>query len=155
MDLQPNSLPHQPNTDEGRARYQAQVEEWHRKHGAYPQTRPDEYKPYPLTPGTQPVSSGACFNCGGKHGERKHFQRDCPVKDQPGSLPMPERAFRAIAAICHGLIQGPQPPPAQTTATVCFIDVTNKDDTYIQSLIDGGAFISEVAEEGKADGSSN
>ena len=153
IDLQRNSLQHHPDTEEGRARYQTQVEEWHRRHGAYPQTKPDEYKPYPLTPGTQPVSSDACFNCGGKHGDRKHFQRDCPVKDQPGSVPMPEHAFRAIAAICHGLIQGPQQPAPP--AAVRFVDVTDEDDTYIQNLIDGGAFVSEVAEEGKGGGLSN
>jgi hypothetical protein len=65
---------------------------------------------------------------------------------------MPECAFRAIAAICHGLIQGPQQP---APAAIRFVDVTHEDDTYIQNLIDGGAFVSEVAEEEKGDGLSN
>src|SRR5882762_5626571 len=68
MHLQCTSLPHQPDIDEGRARYQAQVEDWHQKHGTYPQAKPNEYRPHPLTPGTQPISLGACFNCGGKRG---------------------------------------------------------------------------------------
>ena len=35
------------------------------------------------------------------------------------------------------------------------IDVTNADEAYIKSLIDGGAFITEVNEEEKGHGLSN
>jgi len=157
VDLQRHSLPHEPDTVDGRARYVEQIRIWHEKHGPYPQAKPDEYRPYPLTLGTQSVNTGACFNCGGKHGDKKHYQRDCPVKDQPGSVPMAERAFRAIAAICYGLIAGPQPLPTPVNfvdARSQFVDVTHEDDSYIQALINSGAFISEVSEEEKASGSS-
>jgi hypothetical protein len=33
-----------------------------------------------------------------------------------------------------------------------FIDVMHEDNAYIQALIDGGAFVSEVSEEGKRGG---
>jgi hypothetical protein len=90
VDLQHHSLPHEPDTPDGRARYEEQVQVWHQKHGPYPQAKPDKYRPYPLMPGMQHVSTGACFNCGGKHGDKRHFQCNCPVKDLPGSLPTPE-----------------------------------------------------------------
>lgn len=113
VDLQRHSLPHEPDTPDGQARYTEQVRVWHQKHGPYPLVKPDEQRPYPLTPGTLPVSSGACFNCGGKHGDKKHYQRDCPVRDQEGSLPLPERAFRAVGTTAMGSYPAHNPQPAR------------------------------------------
>ena len=158
LDLQRNLLTHHPDSETGWVAYRAQVDAWHRKHGQYPQASPDEFKPYPLTPGTQPISSGACFNCGGKHGVAKHMQFDCPVKRLPGSVPAPERAFRSVAAVCYGLIRGPPAPattPVRTVGIANAIDVTDADETYVKSLIDGGAFITEFNEEEKEHGLSN
>jgi len=90
LDLLRNLLPQHPDTETGWTAYRAQVDEWHHKHGHYPHASPDELKPYPLTPGTQHVNTGACFNCGGKQGDTKHMQFDCPVKRQAGSVPAPE-----------------------------------------------------------------
>ena len=160
LDLLRNLLPHHSDTETGHTAYRAQIDEWHRKNGHYPHASPDKFKPYPLMPGTQPASSGACFNCGGRHGDSKHMQFDCPVKKLPGSVPAPERAFRSIAAVCYGLIRGPPAPapapaPVRMINTANAIDVTNADEAYIKSLIDGGAFITEVNEEEKGHGLSN
>jgi hypothetical protein len=156
LDLLRNLLTHHPDTETGHTAYRTQVEAWHRKNGQYPHVTPDEYKPYPLTPGTQPVSSGACFNCGGRHGDVKHMAFECPVKKLPGSVPAAERAFRSIAAVCYGLIRGPTAPTAVRTLDVAeAIDVTNANEDYVRSLIDGGAYITEINEEGKEYGLSN
>jgi hypothetical protein len=153
LDLLRNLLPQHPDTETGWTAYRVQVDEWHRKHGHYPHVSPDEFKPYPLTPGTQPANTGACFNCGGKHGDAKHMQFDCPVKRLPGSVPAPERAFRSVAAVCYGIIRGPPAPtPVSNISVAEAIDVTNADEAYVKSLIDGGAFITEVNEEGKEHG---
>ncbi|KAI8974505.1 hypothetical protein BD414DRAFT_509941, partial [Trametes punicea] len=56
-----NALPPPPLTDEGRAKYTAQVEDWHRANTGL---EPDEERPYPLTPGTLPVAHGECYTCG-------------------------------------------------------------------------------------------
>jgi hypothetical protein len=158
LDLQRNLLTHHPDSETGWAAYRAQVVAWHHKYGQYPQASPNEFKPYPLTPGTQPISSGACFNCGGKHGAAKHMQFDCPVKRLPGSVPAAKRAFRSVAAVCYGLIRGPQAPTAAPVRNISIanaIDITDADETYVKSLIDGGAFITEVNEEEKEQGLSN
>ena len=155
LDLLRNLLPQHPDTETGWTAYRAQIDTWHHKHGHYPQVSPDELKLYPLTPGTQPVSTGACFNCGGKHGEAKHMQFECPVKRLPGSVPAPERAFRSVAAVCYGIIRGPPAPtPVRTINIADAINVTNADEAYIKSLIDDGAYITEVT-EGKEHGLSN
>lgn len=81
----------------------------------------------------------------------------------PGSIPAPERTFRAIAAVCYGLIRGPAAPtlpPVPATpvhmvdASTSGFDVTNADEAFIQSLIDAGATITEIDEQGKEVGSS-
>ena len=78
------------------------------------------------------------------------MQFDCPVKRLLSSVPAPERAFISVATICYGLICR---PPAPATTPVCTvgianaIDVTNADEIYVKSLIDGGAFITEFNEE--------
>ena len=81
---------------------------------------------------------------------------ECPVKKLPGSVPAAERAFRSIAAVCYGLIRGPVAPTAVCTLDVAeVIDVTNANEDYVRSLIDGGAYITEINEEGKEYGFSN
>jgi len=84
------------------------------------------------------------------------MQFDCPVKRLPGSVPAPERAFRSVAAVCYGIIRGPPAPtPVRTINVADGIDVTNADEAYVKSLIDGGAYITEVNEEAKEHGLSN
>jgi hypothetical protein len=153
LDLLCNLLPQHPDTETGCTAYCTQVDEWHHKHGFYLQASPDEFKPYPLTPGTQPLSTGACFNCGGRYGDAKHMQFDCPVKRLPGSVPAPKRAFHSVAAVCYGLIRGPPAPaPVRTINIANAIDITNANETYMRSLINAGAFITKASEEGKGHG---
>ena len=85
------------------------------------------------------------------------MQFDCPVKRLPGSVPVAERAFRSIAAVCYGLIRGPAPPAAavRTISVAGGIDVTDADEAYVKSLIDGGAYITEIDTAGKEYGLSN
>jgi len=130
--------------------YRAQVKGWHHKHGTYPAVSPDEIKPYLLIPETQLASSGACFNCGGKHRDTKDMQFDCPVKRLLGSVPTAERAFRSVAAICYGLIHAPTTPvPVRNISVAGAINVTNADETYVKSLIDRGVYITKVEQQGK------
>ncbi|KAI8968093.1 hypothetical protein BD414DRAFT_541482 [Trametes punicea] len=81
-----NALPPPPLTDEGRAKYTAQVEDWHRANTGL---EPDEERPYPLTPGTLPVARGECYTCG----MPRHIGSACT------SPPVPklESRWRAIA----------------------------------------------------------
>ncbi|THH04853.1 hypothetical protein EW146_g10062, partial [Bondarzewia mesenterica] len=63
-----NQIPHHPNTTEGIALYEHQITTWH---AANPNGRLDEHWPYPLTPGTAPLTMGECWKCGttGHHGD--------------------------------------------------------------------------------------
>ena len=87
-DLQRFALPHNPDTEAGRAAYQAQVADWHRTN---PNGRPDEQRPYPLTPGTAVVGSRECWDCG-------HVGHMQGPACQGGGLPEPEREWRRIAS---------------------------------------------------------
>ncbi|KAJ7619673.1 hypothetical protein FB45DRAFT_840119, partial [Roridomyces roridus] len=57
---------HHANTATGNAAYQLQVQAWVAANPAKYQGG-DEYAPYPLTPGTEAVGSGECFDCGTRH----------------------------------------------------------------------------------------
>jgi hypothetical protein len=54
--------PHHPDTEAGRQAHQAQQTDWVKTHGVAAVVT--EATPYPLRPGTCPVSSGECFTCG-------------------------------------------------------------------------------------------
>ncbi|TFK21578.1 hypothetical protein FA15DRAFT_562588, partial [Coprinopsis marcescibilis] len=51
-----------PDTAAGKGQYAAQIDAWSTEHG--PTRKPNEHRPYPLTPGTSPVASGECWTCG-------------------------------------------------------------------------------------------
>jgi hypothetical protein len=61
QDLIQFALPHHPNTPAGLIAYRAQIAVWHT---ANPNRKPDEQHPYPLMPGTPPVGSRECWDCG-------------------------------------------------------------------------------------------
>ncbi|KAG1818249.1 hypothetical protein EV424DRAFT_1540191 [Suillus variegatus] len=57
-----SATPQRANTEAGRRQYEADVELWHRTHGA--EGFQTLEKPYPLRPGTAVLGSGECYNCG-------------------------------------------------------------------------------------------
>ncbi|KAG2144245.1 hypothetical protein DEU56DRAFT_754307 [Suillus clintonianus] len=56
------TLPQHPDSETGRQAYTQQVQEWHSQHGQ--EATPSTARPYPLKPGTSPLGSRECFNCG-------------------------------------------------------------------------------------------
>ncbi|KAJ3817152.1 hypothetical protein F5880DRAFT_1631820 [Lentinula raphanica] len=64
-------LPHQPDTAEGHRAHREQLAAWARQWGK--EAVIDFQKPVPLTPGTAPICSGECYNCG----MRGHQGRSC------------------------------------------------------------------------------
>ncbi|KAG2034213.1 hypothetical protein BDR03DRAFT_984557 [Suillus americanus] len=56
------AMPQRVNTEAGIRQYEADVELWHRMHGA--EGFPTLEKPYPLRPGTAILGSGECYSCG-------------------------------------------------------------------------------------------
>jgi len=67
-----------------------QIIEWHR---ANPGIAPDEQHHYPLTPGTAPIGSRECYDCG----QPGHGQGAPPPVCPGQTLPDPERTWRRIA----------------------------------------------------------
>ncbi|KAJ6570437.1 hypothetical protein DFH09DRAFT_1313045 [Mycena vulgaris] len=57
---------HHASTPAGQAAYQLQVQAWAAANPTKYQGG-DEYAPYPLTPGTEAVGTGECFDCGARH----------------------------------------------------------------------------------------
>lgn len=87
-ELRRNALPIQPNTQEGRTAYEEQVRQWHERNGPY--ARPNETRPYPLSPGTKPAASGECYRCG------QAFHGIGSACGRP-EVPRSEANFRALA----------------------------------------------------------
>ncbi|KAJ7184888.1 hypothetical protein C8R46DRAFT_1065387 [Mycena filopes] len=88
VDLLRNLPAHHPATDVGRAAYQQQVSDWDARNG---NRGPNEYRPYPLTPGAAALdATGDCYNCA----LLGHTTAGC------GNPPMPplEKKWRQIAA---------------------------------------------------------
>jgi hypothetical protein len=57
---------HHPATPAGFEAYKVQVDTW-KATNPTKYNGGDEYAPYPLTPGTDPVGSNECFDCGKRH----------------------------------------------------------------------------------------
>ena len=89
-DLLHFAITQQPDSKTGQAAYQAQVVDWHRNN---PGTTPDEQHHYPLTPGTAPLGSRECYDCG----HPGHTQGAPPPVCLGQTLPEPERTWRRIA----------------------------------------------------------
>jgi hypothetical protein len=68
-DLSANTLNmlHHPNTPQGRTDYALQITAW-KTANPTKYSGGDEFAPYPLTPGTEAVGKGECFECGYHHG---------------------------------------------------------------------------------------
>lgn len=146
VDLQRTALLHHPDTAIGQAAYAQQVATYLVQHG---HIKPHETRPYPLKPGTLPASTGACFKCG-MDLPRRHSTREC-YSTTP--VPASELHYRMVAAVCHGLVRGPQPPEgfAGVAQPVRMIDVTNLSPAQLAKIQSEGVFITEL-DSGNADG---
>jgi hypothetical protein len=74
----------------GQTTYQMQIAEWHRVN---PGVAPDEQHHYPLTPGSTPLGSRECYDCG----QLGHGQGAPPLVCPSQVLPGPERTWHQIA----------------------------------------------------------
>jgi hypothetical protein len=79
-------LPHHPDTPAGHSLYVAQVTFWASLHAG---KGPNEFRPYPLTPGTEAVATNECWTCG----HRSHRGLPCSHPVVPDS----EQHWRRIA----------------------------------------------------------
>jgi len=94
-----NILPHHPDNDAGRAAYRKQLADWDTKHGS--QTRVTEETPYPLRPGTAPICTAECWNCG----TNGHRRDACPTPiGNEARIGPKEAAWRRICTMTLGLI---------------------------------------------------
>ncbi|KAJ3831925.1 hypothetical protein F5878DRAFT_41722 [Lentinula raphanica] len=82
-------LPHHPDTVEGQRAYREQLVSWARQWGK--EAAIDFQKPVPLTPGTAPICSGECYNCG----MRGHQGRSCTATGAQALGPR-EREWRVL-----------------------------------------------------------
>ncbi|KAG0691595.1 hypothetical protein DFH29DRAFT_884113 [Suillus ampliporus] len=81
------TIPHHPNSEASKQAYAQQIQEWHTQHGA--DAIPNSQRPYPLKPGTSPIGSRECFNCG-LTTSPPHQAYDCANKP----VPMQETKWR-------------------------------------------------------------
>ncbi|KAK6984430.1 hypothetical protein R3P38DRAFT_2576036 [Favolaschia claudopus] len=138
--------PHHPNTGAGQTAYAKQVVEYKSRFGDLAQ--PNEFRPYPLTPGTQPLDAGACYDCG-QHGHVAKDRQGNPTCPTPQALPEPERRWRSIAGYIYRLGRPNNPPVeiryvATSSSPLPFYD-RDTDSYFIYEYDD---------EQGKGQGSS-
>ncbi|KAJ7270409.1 hypothetical protein C8J57DRAFT_1508444 [Mycena rebaudengoi] len=161
VDLQRNLLTHHPDTPAGRTAHAQQVVTWKTRHGD--RSQPNEYRPYPLTPGTAALDSGECFHCArvGHMAKNQEGILTCPNP----AIPELESRWRNIAAFIFrnsrriaeaaslaaadmryiSTIQAPETPPIYDPVSGQYyvLDYGNyDDDAYTQE------------EQGKGQGSS-
>ncbi|GLB38088.1 hypothetical protein LshimejAT787_0411390 [Lyophyllum shimeji] len=135
-----------PDTPAGRALYEAQVNEWARKHG---NRGPNESRPYPLSPGSCPVGSGECWTCGytGHRGDSCSANR---------VIPQLERRWRSIASSIKRSLNGVTPTTNATPVNF----VSGGDQWYSQEEYNAQVIHdyleaqAAAQEQGKAEGSS-
>lgn len=76
--LRRNALEPPANNEEGRKLYEQQIADWHAKNEGL---EPNEHRPYPLTPGTLPVTNArTCWTCGLDAHGRSGSCNNVPVK---------------------------------------------------------------------------
>ncbi|KAG1775750.1 hypothetical protein EV702DRAFT_1046647 [Suillus placidus] len=102
------TIPHHPDSDMGRQAYTQQIQEWHTQHGT--KAIPNSQRPYPLKPGTSPIGSRECFNCGMAMAP-PHQAYDCP--NTP--LPPQETKWRETISRLVSRALAPAATPGPTT----------------------------------------
>ena len=135
-----NTLPHHPDSDEGRAAYQKQLVDWDTKHGA--QTQVTEDTPYPLRPGTAPVCTAECWNCG----TNNHRHNACPVPiGSEAHISPKEAAWRRICSMTLGPINRANAIPIHLVAINQYLPSTS----WVEEL-----GLERNADQGNGEGSS-
>ena len=104
-------LPHHPDTPAGHALYTAQISLWISLHTG---KGPNEFRPYPLTPGTEAVATNECWTCG----HRSHRGLPCAHPIVPDS----EQHWRRIAGGIRNRIRN----EAYTPPSVNAVNVQNE-----------------------------
>ncbi|KAG1832266.1 hypothetical protein DFJ58DRAFT_848077 [Suillus subalutaceus] len=98
------TIPHHPNSDAGKQAYAQQIQEWHTQHGT--DAIPNSQRPYPLKPGTSPIWSRECFNCGMAM-TPPHQAYDCPNE----AVPMQEMKWReTVSRLVSRTLTAPTTP---------------------------------------------
>jgi hypothetical protein len=129
-------LPIHPNIPAGQVSYNAQITLWNVNNL---RQNVNEFQPHPLSPGTNPITSGECWRCG----MLGHMGNNC---DNPVQMPMLEQHWRSIAAtIKHNC-------PTPMTNNVSYVGdnlqwITKEE--YDQRIIENF-----LANQGKGQGSS-
>jgi hypothetical protein len=129
-------LPIHLNTPASWASYNTQIIRWNTE---YAGQQVSETHPYPLSPGTMPVSSGECWRCG----MPEHMGPSC---DSSTQIPGLEGRWRSIAASIK------RSCPLTTTRNVNFVNETStwtSREEYDQQVI-----ANYLASQGKEQGSS-
>ncbi|KAF8198660.1 hypothetical protein K438DRAFT_1966628 [Mycena galopus ATCC 62051] len=150
--MQRNLPIHQPNTAPGLTAYTQQITTYNARHGEG--ALPNECRPYPLTPGTESLDSGACYTCA----QRGHIAKDrdgnvtCP---NPTAIPELERRWRNIAGFIYRMNR-----PAAAPAEIRYVGATqpfydpNTDSYFTLEYESNGYAHSYGDEQGKGQGSS-
>jgi hypothetical protein len=152
MILQRNLPVHHPNTPAGRDGYVQQIATYKSVHGE--STLPNKRHPYPLTPGTAPLDSGACYNCA----QSGHLAKDregnltCP---NPSSIPDPKRRWRNIAGFIYRMNRQASPPTEMRYVnTVQPYYDPNTNSYFMLDYDNSGHTYAYEEEQGKGQGSS-
>lgn len=113
-DITNHALPHHPDTTAGQTLYAAQISLWTSTHVG---KGPNEFCPYPLTPGTEPVATNECWTCG------KHPHRGLSCGHS--AVPDIEQQWRRIAGGIHNRLQN----EAYTSLPINLVDVQTESIT--------------------------
>jgi hypothetical protein len=138
-DVLNKALPIHAKNAEGIAKYNEQIVLWQATHGQNGRG-PNETRPYPLSPGTVPVASGECWRCG----HRSHHPGPCPAP----AVPTFETKWRSIAQTIRKRAEA----AAATTVNVNL--VTDESDEIHTYDIEELAYLQQLANQGKGEGSS-
>ena len=131
-----DTLPHHPDTEQGRAAYKLQVLAWVTKHGA--NTIVSDTTPVPLTPGTENTGTRECFICG-QHGHRN----PCPqIMAQGPKVPRNEQDWRRLIWANLGAFRA-------RTAAAFYVD-TDLDDPFLATAAELAALENQGKEEGSS-----
>lgn len=142
-DITGHLLPHHPNTSASNTSYVAQVAQWTSIHA---RKGPNEFRPYPLTPGTEAVATNECWTCG----RRSH--RGLPCADP--ALPNSEQHWRRIAGGIRNKIRNEAFTSSSMNAVTPQSELMSRED-FEAEMEQRRKEYNYYEDQGKAVGSSN